>query len=60
MKIVLALDSFKGTLTAREVCDAVMEGIRSVRSWKGFDPFAPISKRFLCPWPMVAKAPPRH
>lgn len=31
MKIVLALDSFKGTLTAREVCDAVAEGIRSVR-----------------------------
>ncbi len=32
MKIVLALDSFKGTLTAREVCDAVAEGIQSVRS----------------------------
>jgi glycerate kinase len=31
MKIVLALDSFKGTLTAREVCDAVAEGIRPVR-----------------------------
>lgn len=31
MKIVLALDSFKGTLSAREVCDAVAEGIQSVR-----------------------------
>lgn len=26
MKIVLALDSFKGSLSAREVCDAVEEG----------------------------------
>lgn len=32
MKVVLSLDSFKGTLTAREVCDAVAEGIRSARS----------------------------
>ncbi len=31
MKIVLALDSFKGTLSAREACDAVAEGIQSVR-----------------------------
>lgn len=31
MKIVLSFDSFKGTLTACEVCDAVAEGIRSVR-----------------------------
>jgi glycerate kinase len=31
VKIVLSFDSFKGTLTAREVCDAVAEGIRSVR-----------------------------
>lgn len=32
MKIVLALDSFKGCLTAREACDAVAKGIHSVRS----------------------------
>ncbi len=32
MKIVLALDSFKGCLSAREVCDAAAEGIRSVRA----------------------------
>jgi glycerate kinase len=31
VKVVLAFDSFKGTLAAREVCDAVAEGIRSVR-----------------------------
>jgi glycerate 2-kinase len=32
MKIVLAFDSFKGNLSAREVCDIAAEGIRSVRS----------------------------
>ncbi len=32
MKIALAFDSFKGSLSAREVCDAVAAGIRSVRS----------------------------
>ena len=32
MKVVLAFDSFKGSLSAREVCDAVAEGVRSVRS----------------------------
>ena len=31
MKIVIALDSFKGCLSAREACDAVATGIRSVR-----------------------------
>ncbi|BCJ88046.1 glycerate kinase [Effusibacillus dendaii] len=30
MKIVLAPDSFKGSLTAKEVCDAMEEGIRRV------------------------------
>lgn len=31
MKVVLAFDSFKGNLSAREVCEIVREGIRSVR-----------------------------
>lgn len=31
MKIVLAFDSFKGNLSAREVCEIAAEGIRSVR-----------------------------
>jgi len=31
MKIVLAFDSFKGSLSAREVCDVVADGIRSGR-----------------------------
>jgi glycerate kinase len=31
MKIVLAFDSFKGNLTAREVCEIVRDGIQSVR-----------------------------
>lgn len=31
MKIVLAFDSFKGNLTAREVCETVRDGILSVR-----------------------------
>jgi glycerate kinase len=31
MKIVLAFDSFKGSLTAREVCEIVRDGIQSVR-----------------------------
>lgn len=31
MKIVLAFDSFKGSLSAREVCEAVSDGILSVR-----------------------------
>lgn len=32
MKVVLAFDSFKGCLPAREVCAAVRDGIQSVRS----------------------------
>lgn len=31
MKVVLAFDSFKGNLSAREVCEIAAEGIRSVR-----------------------------
>ncbi len=31
MRIVLAFDSFKGSLSARDVCEAVQEGILSVR-----------------------------
>ncbi|MBI9021065.1 MAG: glycerate kinase [Verrucomicrobia bacterium] len=31
MKIVLSFDSFKGNLSAREVCEIVHDGIRSVR-----------------------------
>ena len=31
MKILLAFDSFKGSLSAREVCEMVREGIQSVR-----------------------------
>ncbi|MFA7256920.1 MAG: glycerate kinase [Kiritimatiellales bacterium] len=31
MKIVLAFDSFKGNLSAREVCETVRDGIRSIR-----------------------------
>ncbi|MCC7299479.1 MAG: glycerate kinase [Verrucomicrobia bacterium] len=32
MKIVLSFDSFKGNLSAREVCEIVRDGILSVRS----------------------------
>jgi glycerate kinase len=32
MKILLTFDSFKGNLSAREVCEMVREGIQSVRS----------------------------
>ena len=31
MKIALAFDSFKGSLSARDVCDTVADGIHSVR-----------------------------
>ena len=31
MKIVLSFDSFKGNLSAREVCEIVHDGILSVR-----------------------------
>ena len=31
MKVVLAFDSFKGNMTAQEVCEIVAEGIQSVR-----------------------------